>query len=187
MIAGPVRPDRGTATIDGRPFVELPNPTRVVGMLLDASAMHPGRSGRAALTIAARMAGVHPSRVEHMLTRSHGKRRKNDAKTTQAIGLGCRVVQEAHAMSAIVLVLLKSPNRGPHRTRGLAGWRGAQSSTRSYHAASPRAPRGEILRARSVRQLHSPRRSLPSVSAAAHFSGSAIRSSRQRLKFDELQ
>ncbi len=27
MIVGLVRPDRGTATIDGRPFVELPNPT----------------------------------------------------------------------------------------------------------------------------------------------------------------
>lgn len=67
MIVGLVRPDRGTAAIDGRPFVELPNPTRVVGMLLDASAMHPGRSGRSTLTIAARMAGVHPRRVEHLL------------------------------------------------------------------------------------------------------------------------
>jgi ABC-2 type transport system ATP-binding protein len=67
MIAGLVRPDSGTATVDGRPFVELPNPTRVVGMLLDASAMHPGRTGRATLTIAARMAGVHPGRVEHLL------------------------------------------------------------------------------------------------------------------------
>jgi ABC-2 type transport system ATP-binding protein len=67
MIVGLVRPDRGTATIDGRPFVELPNPTRVVGMLLDASAMHPGRSGRATLTIAARLAGVPTGRVEHLL------------------------------------------------------------------------------------------------------------------------
>jgi ABC-2 type transport system ATP-binding protein len=67
MIVGLVRPDRGTATIDGRPFVELPNPTRVVGMLLDASAMHPGRSGRSTLAIAARMAGVNPSRVEYLL------------------------------------------------------------------------------------------------------------------------
>src|SRR4051794_27834293 len=67
MIVGLVRPDRGTATIDGRPFVELPNPTRVVGTLLDTSAMHPGRSGRATLTIAARLAGVHTRRVEHLL------------------------------------------------------------------------------------------------------------------------
>ena len=67
MIVGLVRADRGSATIDGRPFVELPNPTRVVGMLLDASAMHPGRSGRSTLMIAARRAGVHPRRVEHLL------------------------------------------------------------------------------------------------------------------------
>ncbi|HRW39310.1 MAG: ATP-binding cassette domain-containing protein [Acidimicrobiales bacterium] len=67
MIAGLVRPDRGTATIDGRPVVELPNPTRVVGMLLDASAMHPGRTGRATLTTAARLAGVPTEGVERLL------------------------------------------------------------------------------------------------------------------------
>ena len=67
MIVGLVRPDRGTANIDGRPFVELPNPTREVGMLLDASAMHAGRTGRSTLTIAARMAGVHPRRVDQLL------------------------------------------------------------------------------------------------------------------------
>src|SRR4051794_18520873 len=67
MIVGLARPDHGTSTIDGRPFVELPNPTRVVGTLLDPSAMHPGRTGRATLTIAARMAGVHTRRVEHLL------------------------------------------------------------------------------------------------------------------------
>ena len=67
MLVGLARPDHGTSLIAGHPFVELPNPTRVVGMLLDASAMHPGRSGRATLTIAARLAGVHPRRVEHLL------------------------------------------------------------------------------------------------------------------------
>ena len=67
MIVGLVRPDSGTATVDGRLFVELPNPTRSVGMLLDASAMHPGRTGRATLTIAARMADVDTRRVEYLL------------------------------------------------------------------------------------------------------------------------
>ena len=67
MIVGLTRPDHGTATIDGRPFAELPNPTRVVGTLLDPTAMHAGRSGRATLTIAARMAGVPTSRVEELL------------------------------------------------------------------------------------------------------------------------
>ncbi len=67
MIVGLARPDQGTSTVDGRPFVELPNPTRVVGTLLDPSAMHPGRTGRATLTIAARMAGVPTAKVGQLL------------------------------------------------------------------------------------------------------------------------
>ena len=67
MIVGLARPDHGTSTIDGRPFVELPNPTRVVGTLLDPSAMHAGRTGRATLKIAAQMAGVSTARVDHLL------------------------------------------------------------------------------------------------------------------------
>src|SRR3954467_8764835 len=58
MIVGLTRPDLGTSTIAGRPFTELRNPTRVVGTLLDASAMHTGRTGFATLKIAAQMAGV---------------------------------------------------------------------------------------------------------------------------------
>src|SRR6478735_3185190 len=67
MIVGLARPDRGTSTVDGRPFVELPNPARVVGTLLDPSAMHSGRTGRGTLTIAARMAGVSTARVGQLL------------------------------------------------------------------------------------------------------------------------
>ncbi len=67
MIVGLARPDQGTSTIDGRAFTELPNPTRIVGTLLDPSAMHPGRTGRATLTIAARMAGMPTDRVAHLL------------------------------------------------------------------------------------------------------------------------
>jgi len=67
MITGLTRPDAGHATVDGHPFAELPNPSRVVGTLLDASAMHPGRTGRATLRLAADLAGVPPSRVDQVL------------------------------------------------------------------------------------------------------------------------
>lgn len=67
MITGLTRPDSGHATIDGRVFAELPNPSRVVGTLLDASAMHAGRTGRATLRIAAELAGVESSRVGEVL------------------------------------------------------------------------------------------------------------------------
>ena len=67
MITGLTRPDRGTATIDGRAYAELGNPSRVVGSLLDASAMHSGRSGRATLRIAADLVGAGRGEVDRVL------------------------------------------------------------------------------------------------------------------------
>ncbi|WP_445257654.1 ABC transporter ATP-binding protein [Nocardioides aurantiacus] len=57
----------GSATIDGRRYVELPNPGREVGVLLDASAQHAGRTGRETLRIAAATMGLPRRRVEEML------------------------------------------------------------------------------------------------------------------------
>jgi ABC-2 type transport system ATP-binding protein len=67
MITGLTRPDHGRSTVAGRPFVQLPNPIREVGTLLDPSAMHSGRSGRATLHIAARMGGLPKERVDEVL------------------------------------------------------------------------------------------------------------------------
>ncbi|MDX6215007.1 MAG: type transport system ATP-binding protein, partial [Frankiales bacterium] len=48
----------GTATISGRHYADLPNPGLDVGVLLDASAQHTGRTGREILTIAQRFMGL---------------------------------------------------------------------------------------------------------------------------------
>src|SRR5689334_20009481 len=52
MMVGLTKPTTGTATVLGRRFTDLPNPGREVGVLLDASAQHAGRTGREILTIA---------------------------------------------------------------------------------------------------------------------------------------
>jgi len=67
MVTGLTRPDAGTATVAGRPFAELPNPSRVVGTLLDAAAVHPGRTGRSILRTATDIAGMPASRVDDLL------------------------------------------------------------------------------------------------------------------------
>src|SRR4051812_38913598 len=46
MVCGLTPPTSGRATVNGTPYRRLPNPGRVVGVLLDASAQHPGRTGR---------------------------------------------------------------------------------------------------------------------------------------------
>jgi ABC-2 type transport system ATP-binding protein len=68
MLCGLTRPTSGTATILGRPYRELPQPGRRVGVLLDASAQHNGRTGRETLVLAAETIGVDRSRVAQMLT-----------------------------------------------------------------------------------------------------------------------
>ena len=57
----------GSATVGGRRFADLPNPGMEVGVLLDASAQHAGRTGREILTIAQRTMGLPRSRVGELL------------------------------------------------------------------------------------------------------------------------
>jgi ABC-2 type transport system ATP-binding protein len=57
----------GTTTISGRRFADLPNPGLEVGVLLDASAQHAGRTGREILTLAQRTMGLPARRVPEML------------------------------------------------------------------------------------------------------------------------
>ncbi|MGH3336790.1 MAG: ATP-binding cassette domain-containing protein, partial [Nocardioides sp.] len=69
VMVGLTPPSHGTATILGRHYADLPNPGREVGVLLDASAQHAGRTGRETLRVAARTMGLPVSRVDEMLER----------------------------------------------------------------------------------------------------------------------
>ena len=57
----------GRVTIGGHLYHDIPNPGRHVGVLLDASAQHAGRTGREILTIGAQTMGLPESRVDEML------------------------------------------------------------------------------------------------------------------------
>ncbi|MET8199013.1 ATP-binding cassette domain-containing protein [Micromonospora taraxaci] len=63
MICGLTAPTAGRATVSGHPYRELPNPGREVGVLLDASAQHAGRTGREALTLSAYTMGLDKREV----------------------------------------------------------------------------------------------------------------------------
>jgi ABC-2 type transport system ATP-binding protein len=67
VMVGLTPPTSGRATVCGRRFADLPNPGREVGVLLDASAQHAGRTGREILTIAQRTMGLPRSRVDEMI------------------------------------------------------------------------------------------------------------------------
>jgi ABC-2 type transport system ATP-binding protein len=67
MILGLDRPTAGRALVDGRPFATPATPLRAVGALLDPSAVHPGRTGRGHLRVAARANGLPVRRVDEVI------------------------------------------------------------------------------------------------------------------------
>ena len=67
-ILGLVHPDAGRATVLGLPYRQLDRPLHRVGAVLEASEVHPGRSGRNHLRVQAAAAGLPRSRVEEVLS-----------------------------------------------------------------------------------------------------------------------
>ncbi|MET0997287.1 MAG: ATP-binding cassette domain-containing protein, partial [Marmoricola sp.] len=62
VMVGLTPPTSGDVRISGRRYAELPNPGLEVGVLLDASAQHAGRTGHEILSIAQRTMGLPKSR-----------------------------------------------------------------------------------------------------------------------------
>jgi ABC-2 type transport system ATP-binding protein len=83
MITGLTPPTGGSASVLGVEYRALPNPGMRVGVLLDASAQHPGRTGREALAVSAQLIGVDARRVDALLSlvgldRAAARRRVRD-------------------------------------------------------------------------------------------------------------
>lgn len=67
MLVGLENPTSGKALVDGQPYRSLKSPLTSVGALLDAKAMHPGRSGVAHLRSLALTHGIPKKRVDEVI------------------------------------------------------------------------------------------------------------------------
>ena len=67
IIMGLDRPNAGTATLDGQRYHDLKWPLREVGALLDAKAVHPGRSAHNHLLSIAQTNAIPKARVDEVL------------------------------------------------------------------------------------------------------------------------
>ena len=78
-VLGLVHPDAGSAVVLGVPYRQLDRPLHRVGAVLEASEVHPGRTGRNHLRVLAAAGGLPLSRVDEVLSlvelTSGGKRR----------------------------------------------------------------------------------------------------------------
>ncbi|HEX2315662.1 MAG TPA: ATP-binding cassette domain-containing protein [Thermomonospora sp.] len=84
MIVGLDVPTSGTALVAGRPYRSMRFPLRQVGALLDARAVHPGRSARAHLMAMARSNRIPVRRVTQVL---------------ELVGMGAAADRRAGALS----------------------------------------------------------------------------------------
>jgi ABC-2 type transport system ATP-binding protein len=67
LILGLDAPTSGTATVNGKPYRQHPTPLREVGALLEAKAIHPGRSARNHLLALGRTTGIGRARVDDII------------------------------------------------------------------------------------------------------------------------
>jgi ABC-2 type transport system ATP-binding protein len=67
MMVGLTQPDHGDVSYHGISYTRLQHPTRVVGAVLDAGAMHPGRTARNHLQAMAALSAIPARRVDEVL------------------------------------------------------------------------------------------------------------------------
>ena len=102
VAVGLTRATSGSVRVLGGDYTDLPNPAARVGVLLDASAQHAGRTGREVLTLGAMTLGVPRSRVDQVLEQV-GLTQRESRKRVGTYSLGM------HQRLGIGLALLGNP------------------------------------------------------------------------------
>jgi ABC-2 type transport system ATP-binding protein len=112
LILGLDRPTAGRVTINGKPFDEVAQPMRQVGALLDAKAMHGGRSAHNHLLCLAQSNNLPRRRVDEVLglvglTEVAGKRAKGFS-----LGMGQRLGIAAALLGDPQILMFDEPVNG---------------------------------------------------------------------------
>ncbi|MBL7259679.1 ABC transporter ATP-binding protein [Paractinoplanes lichenicola] len=112
IILGLHRADAGRALVGGRPYRSLRHPLRHLGALLDASALHPARSGRNHLVWLAQSQGLGRSRVDEVLAQVGLESAARRAAGGYSLGMRQRLGIAAALLADPPVVMLDEPFNG---------------------------------------------------------------------------
>lgn len=112
MILGLARPTAGSATVHGRPFSELSEPGRRVGILIDGATSHPRRTGRDHLRVLAVERGVGPGRIDDVLAAVELSDAAHRRTGEYSLGMRRRLDLAAALLGEPGILILDEPGNG---------------------------------------------------------------------------
>jgi ABC-2 type transport system ATP-binding protein len=112
LLLGLARPSSGEALVFGRPYRDLPNPTRRVGALLESGDFDPGRTGRNHLRALALASGIDARRVDELLELVELDRAAHRPAGSYSLGMRQRLGLAAALLGEPALLVLDEPANG---------------------------------------------------------------------------
>ncbi len=112
MMVGLTHPDRGEVRYAGTRYSDLVNPARLVGSVLDAKCMHPGRTARNHLKAMAAASDIPMSRVDEVLGSVGLETAANQRAGKFSLGMKQRLALAGALLGNPEVLLLDEPANG---------------------------------------------------------------------------
>jgi len=112
MMVDLTRPDRGEVRYDGVRFADLTHPSRTVGAVLDARCMHPGRTARNHLRVAAALSSIPVARVDEVLADVGLESVADERAGRFSLGMRQRLALASSLLGDPRVLLLDEPSNG---------------------------------------------------------------------------
>jgi ABC-2 type transport system ATP-binding protein len=112
MMVGLTRPDSGEVRYHGTSYTDLKNPARIVGSVLDARCMHPGRTARNHLRATAALSGVPAGRAEQVLAEVGLDTAADQRAGGFSLGMRQRLALAGALLGDPQVLLLDEPSNG---------------------------------------------------------------------------